>query len=193
MLNAAMLDVDRAMLLVIDMQSTLLPHIDGAEAMLTSTVQLIRGTHVFELPTLATVQYVRGLGPTHPAVDRVLTEYGVETLEKASFSTCGDEAGREKLRGIDRPQIIVTGIEAHVCVQQSVLDLVSMDYQVFVCADAVGSRKRLDRETALARMRAGGAAVTTVEAALFELCHFSGTPRFRELLEVVKEPEKVTV
>jgi nicotinamidase-related amidase len=192
MLNAMRLDADRAMLLVIDVQAKLLPHVAGAADMLSAAVQLIRGVRVFELPVLATVQYVKGLGPTHPAIDRRLTEYGIETVEKAAFSTCGDETVREKLRRIDRPQVIVSGIEAHVCVQQSVLDLVAMDYQVFVCADAVGSRQALDRDTALARMRASGAAVTTVEAALFELCEFSGTERFRQLLEVVKEREAIT-
>ncbi len=193
MLNAMKLDADRAMLLVIDVQTKLLPHIDQAAETLSAAVQLVRGTRIFELPVLATVQYVKGLGATHPALDRLLTENGIETFEKACFSTCDDEGLREKLRQMDRSQIIVTGIEAHVCVQQSVLDLLSMDYQVFVCADAVSSRRPLDRETALTRMRADGAAVTTVEAALFELCRFSGTEQFRQLLEVVKDPEKITL
>jgi len=193
MLNAMRLDADRAMLLIVDVQTKLLPHIDGAKDRLSAAVQLIRGARVFDLPALATVQYTKGLGPTHPAIERLLSEHGIETLEKASFSTCGDEAVRERLRRIDRPQILVTGIEAHVCVQQSVLDLLSMDYQVFVCADAVGSRRSFDRETALARMRATGAAVTTVESALFELCAESGTEPFKRLLEVVKAPENVTL
>ncbi len=193
MLNTLKLDVDQAMLLVIDVQTRLLPHIHAVEDMLSATAQLIRGVRVFEVPILATVQYTKGLGPTHQAIDQLLTDGKVETLEKASFSTCGDEAVRDKLRRIDRPQVIVTGIEAHVCVQQSVLDLLSMDYRVFVCADAVGSRRLFDRDTALMRMRASGAVMTTVEAALFELCCFSGTRQFKELLDVVKEPEKITV
>ena len=192
MLNAMTLDADRAMVLVIDVQTGLLPHIYRAEEMLSAAVQLIRGTWVFKLPTLATVQYVKGLGPTHPAIAGLLTAHGVETLEKASFSAC-DDAVREKLRRIDRPRVIVAGIEAHVCVQQSVLDLLAMDYQVFMCADAVGSRKRLDRDTALARMRSSGAVVTTVESALFELCQVSGTEQFKQLLALVKEPTRVTV
>ena len=193
MLNALRLDADRAMLLVIDVQAKLLPYIDGVEEMLAAVVQLIRGARIFELPALATVQYTKGLGATHAAVERLLGEFGIDTLEKASFSTCGDEAVRERLRRIDRPQIVITGIEAHVCVQQSVLDLVSMGYQVFVCADAVGSRRSLDRETALVRMRACGAAVTTVESALFELCTDSGTERFKRLLDVVKVQEQVAL
>lgn len=193
MLNAKMLDADRAMLLVIDVQSKLLPHITGAQDVLAAMVQLIRGSRVFDLPALATVQYVQGLGPSHAAIAGLVSEYGIEILEKAAFSTCGDEPVREALRRIDRPQVIVAGIEAHVCVQQSVLDLASMDYQVFVCADAVGSRRPFDRDTALARMGAAGATVTTVEAALFELCQVSGTDRFKQLLSVVKERPSVTL
>ncbi|MCP4592249.1 MAG: isochorismatase family protein [bacterium] len=187
-----MLDAERAMLLVIDVQTKLLPYVCEAEDMLTATAELLRGTRVFKLPMLATTQYVKGLGPTHPAIDRVLTEFGVETIEKASFSAC-DEAVRARLREIDRPQVLVVGIEAHVCVQQSVLDLLAMEYQVFVCADAVSSRRSLDRDTAIARMRACGATVTTVESALFELCGLSGTDAFKQLLDVVKAPERISL
>ena len=191
MLNAMRLDPDRAMLLVIDVQTKLLGHIHEAADLLSATVQLIRGVHVFQLPGLATVQYVKGLGPTHAALDRCLTESGIATLEKAAFSACGDEPVRERLRQIDRPQVIVAGIEAHVCVQQTVLDLRSMDHEVYVCADAVSSRRAFDRDTALARMRAAGATVTSVESALFELCEFSGTPQFKQLREIVKEREAI--
>jgi len=115
-----------------------------------------------------------------------LTDAGVAPIEKATFSVCGDDAARSRLNEIDRPQTIVAGIEAHVCVQQTVLDLLAMDSMVFVCADAVGSRFELDRETALGRMRQAGAVISTVESVLFELCHESGTDRFRKLLEIVK-------
>jgi isochorismate hydrolase len=188
MLNPMKLDADRAMLLVIDLQTRLLPEIDAAEDVLGATAQLVRGAAVFSLP-----QYVRGLGPTHPMIDDLLRKSGVETIEKMTFSSCGAEPVREKLRAIDRQQIIVAGIEAHVCVLQTVLDLVAMDYQAFVCADAVGSRHELDYDLALARMQHSGATVTTVEAALFELCHASGTDRFKRLLEIVKSPEHIRV
>jgi isochorismate hydrolase len=154
---------------------------------------LIRGVRVFQLPVLATVQYTKGLGPTHPAIEGLLGECDVHPLEKTAFSACGDATVRDRLRQIDRPQVVVTGIECHVCVGQTVLDLLAIDHQVFVCADAVGSRRPFDKEMAIARMRASGAQVTTVEAALFELCNDSGTDQFRQLLDVVKAPQKVTV
>ena len=93
---------------------------------------------------------------------------------------------RDALIKLDRNQVIVVGIEAHVCVQQTALDLLSRDYDVFVCADAVGSRGSVDYEMSLGRMRQEGAYVTTVESVLFELCDESGTTRFKELIEVIK-------
>jgi isochorismate hydrolase len=108
-------------------------------------------------------------------------------MVKDSFSLCGDEAIREVLRGIDRPQVIVCGIESHVCVQQTVLDLLSMDHGVWVCADAVGSRRELDHRTALERMGRAGANVTTVESAMFELCEHRTSAMFKPMLELIKQ------
>jgi nicotinamidase-related amidase len=186
MLNAMKIDADRAMLLVIDLQTKLLPHIEGSPEVLEAAAKLVRGAQLFGLPIMATSQYVKGLGPLHDAVAAPLAAAGVDIMEKSTFSVCADEAMRQHLTRIDRPQVIVTGIEAHVCVQQTVLDLLSMDCAVWVCADAVGSRNELDLELALARMQQAGAAITTVEAVLFELCHVSGTDRFKRLLDIVK-------
>lgn len=193
MLNAMKLDADRAMFLVIDLQTKLLPEIDAAEEVLAAAAKLIRGAAVLELPGLATTQYVKGLGPMHPEIDKLLRQSRIETMEKMTFSSCGADAVREKLRNIDRPQVIVAGIEAHVCVQQTALDLIAMDYQTFVCADAVGSRHELDYDLALSRMQACGVVITTVETALFELCHVAGTDRFKRLLEVIKSAEHAEV
>jgi nicotinamidase-related amidase len=186
MLNAMKPDVDRAMLLVMDLQTKLLPHIDGAREILAAADRLVRGARLFQLPILATCQYVKGLGPLDDHVRRPLEAASVRALEKVTFSACADEAIKHRLIEIDRPQAVVTGIEAHICVQQTVLDLLSMDYAVYVCADAVGSRHELDLDIGLARMQQAGAAVTTVETVLFELCHVSGTDRFKKLLEIVK-------
>ena len=87
---------------------------------------------------------------------------------------------------MDRPQVILMGIEAHVCVQQTALDLCAMDYHVFVCADAVGSGRRLDFKCALHRMRQAGAFITTVESVLFELCRRCDTRDFKKMLDIIK-------
>ena len=186
MLNALRLDADLAMLLVIDVQIKLLPAIENQDQVLVGTRQLLDGAKLFQIPTLATEQYPKGIGATEESVAGLLEELKTPVLEKDTFSACGEETVRRALRKIDRPQIIVCGIETHVCVLQTALDLLSMDHRVYVCADAVGSRSDLDRQTALARMRQAGAVVTTAESVLFELCGNCKSPRFKQLLELVK-------
>jgi len=180
------LDADRAMVLVIDMQTKLLPSIRDESRVVAAARKLLDGVAVFNLPALATEQYPKGLGATHDTVAGGLESAKARVLEKPTFSCCGEKPVREALREIDRPQIIVAGIEAHVCVQQTALDLVAMDYDVFLCADAVGSRGRLDYERSLSRMQHAGAAVTTVESVLFELCNRCDTPQFKSMIEIIK-------
>ena len=186
MLRHDQLDIDRAFVFVIDLQEKLLPPIPHHERIVAAARKLLDGIRVFELPILATEQYPKGLGRTHPSIREALEKSRAAVLEKPTFSACGYKAVRDGLAAIDRPQAIVIGIEAHVCVQQTTLDLLTMDYDVFVCVDGVGSRGRLDYETSLGRMRHAGAFVTTVESVLYELCNRCDTPRFKEMLEVIK-------
>ena len=186
MMRADKLDVERAMVLEIDLQTALLPSIHHSADVIAQSCKLLAGAQVFELPVLATEQYPKGIGATEPGVRAALDAAGAQVLEKLTFSAADEPAVRAELRRIDRPQVIVLGIEAHVCVQQSVLDLRAQDFQVFVCADAAGSRSPLDYEHALARMQQAGAAVTTVESVLFELCNRCDTARFKALLPVIK-------
>jgi nicotinamidase-related amidase len=180
-----------AMLLVIDLQTRLLPHVEGPERVVGAATALVRGAQLFGIPVLATVQYVKGLGPTHECLTVALRAADVEPIEKMSFSVCGCDEARTRLDRLDRPQVLVTGVEAHVCVAQTVLDLLATGRQPFVCADAVSSRYADDRQTALRRMRQAGAVITTTEGALFELCNTAGTPHFKELLGLVKTFDEV--
>lgn len=186
MLRANQLDVGRAFLLAIDLQEKLLPLIPGHEGIIRATRKLLDGCRIFEIPVLATEQYPKGIGVTHPGVRGPLSESRARFIEKLTFSAWAETAVRDALLALDRPQVVVVGIEAHVCVQQTVLDLVSRDYDVYVCADAIGSRGAKDYELALDRMRQEGAWVTTVESVLFELCQRCDTPRFKELSPVIK-------
>lgn len=186
MQRADQLDIGRAMVLVIDVQEKLLPLIGGHDRVVCANQKLLAGAAVFDLPVLVTEQYPKGLGATVEAIRVFLSRDGVSVSEKPTFSAWADPAVRETIRRIDRPQIIVTGIEAHVCVQQTALDLCIVDYDVYVCADAIGSRGRVDHDTALDRMRQAGARVTTVESVLFELCGRCDAPRFKSMLEVIK-------
>lgn len=187
MLRPDQLDIERAMVLVIDVQEKLLPSIVGSERVIAAGRKLLDGAGVFELPVLVTEQYPKGLGPTHATIRAALAQSRAAVLEKPTFSAWADAKIREALLVLDRPQIIITGIETHVCVQQTALDLRSRDYDVFVCADAVGSRGRADYEVALDRMRQAGILVTTVESVLFELCQRCDTARFKAMLKVIKQ------
>lgn len=186
MIRPDQLHPPRAMLLVVDMQEKLMPAIVDRERITATACKMIRGAAVLGMPMIATEQYPRGIGVTVEPVRGLLAEYGVKTLEKPTFSAWATPAVREAILGHDRSQIIIVGVETHVCIQQTSLDLASRDYDVFVCADAVGSRGRMDYETALQRMRQSGVVVTTVESVLFELCQSSTAPRFKALLEIIK-------
>jgi nicotinamidase-related amidase len=184
--SAHTIDRQRAMLLVIDMQTRLLPHIDGHGEVVACAEAMIEAAGLFDVPIMATVQYVHGLGPIEGELAQRLGQRGVEALEKSVFSVCRDEACRDYAGRLGRDQVIVTGIEAHVCVQQTVLDLLLTGVQPVVCADAVSSRRARDREVALARMRSAGAVISTTEAVMFELCELSGTPEFKQMHAIVK-------
>lgn len=191
MVRIDQLDVDRAFVLIIDLQEKLLPLIADGSSILNAARFLLAGCRVFGLPVLATEQYPQGLGPTDANVSEALKSCGALIVEKPTFSACAEPAFRARLDSVDRPQVIVGGIETHVCVQQTALDLRTAEYDVFVCADAVGARAALDHETALARMRRAGVVVTTVESVLFELCNRCDTPTFKKLLEVIKSRQSV--
>jgi nicotinamidase-related amidase len=174
---------DNTLLLVIDVQERLLPAIHEADACVEAMRRMIEAAQVLGVPVLATEQYPKGLGPTCPAIREALGK--VPIVEKVRFSACV-EAVIEDMRELDRPHVIVVGIEAHVCVQQTVLDLLRLGYRPYVCADAVGSRRPVDSKTALRRMRQGGAVVTTTESIMFELLGEAGTSVFKQILDIVK-------
>lgn len=186
MYRADQLDVDRACLLAIDLQEKLLPLIAAHERIVQSSIKLIEGTQIFQLPVIVTEQYPKGIGSTDQPIRTALEKSQATILEKSTFSAWAEPRIVDILLEIDRPQVIIIGIEAHVCVQQTVLDLLSRDYDVYVCADAVGSRGRMDYNRSLERMRQTGALITTVESVLFELCGRCDTSQFKEMIEVIK-------
>ncbi len=186
MMRPNQLDADRACVLVIDVQEKLLPLVRHHDGIVSATKKLLTAAPIFELPVIVTEQYPRGIGHTVEAISACLQNGRDSMIEKSAFSAWAEASVREAILAADRPQVIITGIETHVCVQQTALDMVSRDYDVYVCADAVGSRGRTDHERALERMRQDGAWVTTVESVLFELCGRCDAPRFKAMLEVIK-------
>lgn len=182
--HAARLNLEHAQLLVVDIQERLLPQIHEHESVVARAEQMIRAALALELPVTVSEQYPRGLGPTTPAISAAAQ--AAPRLEKTTFSFCADTSCREHITALLRPQVLLIGIETHVCVQQTALDLLELQMQPFVLADAVSSRRVFDRDVALERMRAAGAIVTTVESAIFQLVHEAGTERFKRILPLVR-------
>src|SRR2546425_6767610 len=149
-------------LLVIDMQERLMTKIPGAEALLRNVAFLIDGARLLGMPVAATEQYPKGLGPTVPELARRVPE----RPDKVAFSSCAVPAVAEGFRRAARPKILLAGIETHVCVLQTALDLLALDFRVFIAADAVASRYTVDREFALRRLENAGAILTTCETAV---------------------------
>jgi nicotinamidase-related amidase len=178
------LDVVHAQLVVVDIQEALIPHVRGHADLIDRTLRMLRAARVVDIPITITEQYRKGLGPTTPAILQAAD--GIEPMHKMTFSVCGDPSAREHLIGNMRPAVLLAGIETHVCVQQTALDLLSLQMRPFILADAVGSRRRPDHEIALQRMQAAGAIVTTVESAILHLAGKAGTDLFRRVLPLVR-------
>jgi isochorismate hydrolase len=171
-------------LLVVDVQGKLITLVPGHARIVWNIRRLIDGAELLALPIAATEQYPKGLGPTVPVLAARLTS----PAAKLTFS-CGGcpQIFRDwEAAGIFR--VLVVGIEAHVCIQQTVFDLLAAGFKVYLAVDATGSRGEVDYQMALRRMDSAGAILTTTEAALFEWCQAAGTPEFKQISRLVQEP-----
>ncbi len=177
------LDLTHAQLLVVDIQQKLIPYVRDHADVIAQSVRMIRAAREVDIPITLTEEYRKGLGPTDPAVLEACGD--APCLEKTAFSACADEAARERIVSLMRPSVVVVGIETHVCVQQTALDLLATQMQPLIAVDAVGSRRQLDHEVGLSRMQSAGAVITTVESVIFHLLGKSGTDLFRRVLPLV--------
>ena len=149
--------------------------------------RLIRGAHVLGVPAIVTEQYVKGLGPTVEPVRVALEETsGYRPIEKNCFSAHGCGPFAAQLAALDRRQVLIAGVETHVCVYQTVRDLLAAGWKVWIAADAVSSRTARNRDLALARLTSDGAKLTSTEMALFEMLVVAGTDEFRAIARLVK-------
>jgi nicotinamidase-related amidase len=171
-------------LLVIDIQERLLPAIFERERVVQNTVRLIKGSAILGIPIFATEQYRKGLGTTVPEVAAALGK--VAPVEKLAFSACGATDLSAGLKAKKITNVILCGIETHVCVCQTCLDLLDASYAVFVVADAVSSRTPENHRIGLERMRDAGAVIGSTEMVLFELLEKAGTEEFKQILPLVK-------
>lgn len=170
--------------LVIDIQERLLPHIDGHRELLKNTGILLGGMKALEIPMMLTEQYRKGLGPTVPEISQHLDPF--DPLEKMTFSCCDDNAFALSLETHAKKNVVICGIETHVCVLQTTIDLLEKGYQPVVIEDCTSSRKHVDKSIAIERMRREGAIISSYESILFELTRVSGTPEFKNISKLVK-------
>jgi nicotinamidase-related amidase len=173
----------RAALLVVDLQDKLLPTIHDADAVVRQSERLIRGFATLDLPVMATEQNPTRLGPTVEPIAAALPPG--DRPSKLKFSACVEDV-RKWLEAQRRDTVVLCGIESHVCVLQTALELLSLGMVVAVAVDAVGSRRPLDHGVAMQRMVAAGVIPVTVEMALLELVHEAGTDRFKRILPLIK-------
>jgi len=170
--------------LFIDIQEKLFPHMHEKELLETNLVKLAAGLKILEIPFLLTEQYPMGLGFTIPPLKIALGEYAA--IEKKSFSCCDEPNYISLLKASGKKIIILCGIEAHVCVLQTAVDLHHLGYQPVVIEDCVSSRKLSDKQIAIERMRQEGVIITSLESVLFELTRFSGSDTFKAISKLVK-------
>jgi len=175
---------DQSCGLIIDIQEKLYPHIYKHDIISANTATLIRGLKILDIPLLLTQQYTIGLGETIPAIKEAIVDFS--PVEKISFSCCDEPVFMESLNRLGKKYVVIAGIEAHVCVLQTTLDLIVNNFIPVVIENCTGSRKNRDKHIAVERMRKEGAIVSTYESILFELCRFAGTSQFKEISKLVK-------
>lgn len=180
-----MLTLNNTTLVVIDVQGRLAQVMSQKETLFENLQKLIKGVQVLDLPIVWNEQLPEKLGPTSPEIAELLN-HSTQPIAKASFSCCGNPPFIDALQATGRKQVLLAGIESHVCVYQTCLDLLHLGYEVQVVNDAVSSRTPENRQLGLARMQQAGATLTSVEMALFELLRVAEGPKFKEITRIVK-------
>lgn len=170
--------------IVIDFQDKLTPAINNYEAIVKNTALLVQGFQELGVPFTVTQQYTKGLGETVAEIKDVITDF--KHIEKTTFSCCGTQEFVDWVKATGKKTLIVCGVEAHICVMQTVVDLLGDGYRVFIAVDCVGSRVETNKEMALDRMKAEGALLTSTEGALFEMTVGAGTPHFKAISKLLK-------
>jgi nicotinamidase-related amidase len=180
----APLSAENTVLVLIDIQERLFPVMSAKEKLLQNIVKLIQGAKALEIPVILNEQYPKGLGPTIPEIKRLLSD--VKPIEKISFSCCDNEAFGKALESLKRKQVLVAGIEAHVCVYQTAMALARKGFETQVVTDCVSSREPDNKTMAIQKMGLSGILPTSTEMALFELLKVAQGDKFKQISSIVK-------
>jgi len=175
---------ENTLALIVDYQEKLVPAMSDIDSLIHNSSILLKGLAVLGIPAIITQQYTRGLGETVPEILEAAGPCPV--FDKITFSCYQDKEIRSAVRSSGRKTVLVCGIESHVCVLQTVIDLLGDGYRVVLVEDCIDSRKPSDKATALIRARQEGALITSYEAILFELTHIAGNERFKQISKLVK-------
>ena len=175
---------EKSMLLVVDVQQAMLKAIDTWESTLRRVNQLIQAAQLLDIPILVTEHYKKGLGETVPEVKNAVGQAAF--FQKEYFSACLEDDFLETVRKLGRPKIVIVGMETHVCVLQTGMDLIQAGYQLHVVKNALASRYEEDWKTAVKLFRDAGAVITTAEIVIFQWACRSNTEEFRKILPIVK-------
>jgi len=184
MLGSRLLSKVGTALIVIDVQEKLFAKVEERERIAENICKLVRFADILGMPIILTEQYPKGLGPTIPEIRRLTPN--VKPIEKVEFSCLASSAFREKLAEIHARNLVLTGIEAHICIFQTAIEALTNGYKAYVVYDAVSSRRREDKIIAIERMRRQGVTIVTSEMLMYEILRKAGTPEFKKVLELVK-------
>lgn len=179
-----MLNSDDSILIVIDVQGNLAHKMHEKEVLFDSLVKMIRGAQVLEIPIICVEQNPKGLGETIPVVADLLTDY--PKVSKSTFSCVGDEGFLRQFEKTSKNQVILVGIESHVCVYQTALDLLNKAYQITIITNAISSRTKENKLLAMQNLREAGAKMSSVEMALFEMLKKAEGSQFKEIIKILK-------
>lgn len=175
---------NKAGLVVVDIQERLLPAIHERERVVANAARLVKGAAIMRLPIFVTEHYRKGIGPTAPEVAAAVPDFA--PIEKITFNSCDTEGFVDALEAKGVRDIVLCGIEAHVCVTQTCLGLLAQGFNVYVATDAISSRTPENHQIAVGRMRDAGAVIASTEMMLFELLGCGGTDEFKQILSLVR-------
>ncbi|MDQ5987308.1 MAG: putative hydrolase YcaC [Syntrophus sp. SKADARSKE-3] len=177
-----MLTREKTVFVVVDIQGNLYQAMHNKETLLANNRKLIKGAAVLGLPVILTEQI--NIGSTIPEILELLP--GITPIVKSSFSSCKEASFMEAIKALDVKQVILSGIEAHICVYQTAIDLIAMGFKVYLATDAIASRTAENKEIALRRLTLSGVVLSSVEMALFDLLKTATDPKAREIFKIVK-------